>query len=168
MSISFTMPTLFSWFLCLLLFTFQPPFIPHPPSSDLSLTPPSPYIPRPRGTQGPAWPACLDLCFRDASSLEQTSDRFQNSVSKGPENMSNMIPQGVYMTLLRTHRKPCSLNPRVCVMGRVFLCPLCPCPERLVGALCLNLLFVPPGEAIPFFGILAVPCPHVNSFQTHT
>ncbi|KAK5604804.1 hypothetical protein CRENBAI_009679 [Crenichthys baileyi] len=39
----------FSLLLSLLLFTFQPPFIIQPPSSDLSLTPPGPYIPRPIG-----------------------------------------------------------------------------------------------------------------------
>lgn len=73
------------------------------------------------------------------------------------------------------HRRPCTLTPAVCVISSVFLCPLCPCPERLVGALCLNPLFGPPGEEIPFFWNPGCPMPlrellsnaHINT-NTHT
>lgn len=72
-------------------------------------------------------------------------------MTRDPENMSNVIPEGVYLTLVETHRhrQAYNLTPAEYVM--CFCALLCPCRERLVGALCLNPLFSPSGEEIPFF-----------------
>lgn len=90
--------------------------------------------------------------LRGSPLLDVYSDRIQHTATRDPENMSHTIPEGLYLTLIETRRPTqTAIHPAVCVMGSVFLCPLCPCPERLVDALCLNPLFGPPGKEIPFF-----------------
>lgn len=134
------------------------------PSNDLSMTPTCPYIPRPgdhwgQPDQGP-WhgEGATHMRTRQwkktarSSPLDVYSDIIQHIATRDPENMSYVIPFVVYLTLLETHRQtqistdshtPSLLH---CIMSSVFLWPLCPSPERMVGALCLNPLFGPSGE----------------------
>lgn len=103
------------------------------------------------------------------SSLDVYSDTIQNIMTRHPENMSNVIPEGVYMTLVGTHRQSvtqAAIHPHPCRVCDVFLCPLCPSRERLVVALCLNPLFGPSGTRYHSSGILTTPGPCVNSLQT--
>lgn len=127
------------------------------PTSDLSLTPPCPHIPRPGGhwgqpDQGP-WHGerpHMGTHHRKKTARLSSLDVYphwnQQIATRGPENMSDVIPEAVYLTLVETQTAIPPLSCTVCVSGSVFLCPLCPCPERLVGALCLNPLFGPWGE----------------------
>lgn len=98
---------------------------------------------------------------------------FQHIATRDPETMSHVIPVVVHLTLLETQTdtdKSSSHAPSVllCVISSVFLWPLCPSLERLVGAPCLNPLFGPSGgKRYHSSGILATPGPCVNSFQTH-
>lgn len=145
------------------LFTFQPPFILFPlqwPVYDTNMS----IYPQARGPLGPAWPGPLTWWgghTHEDTSVEETarsspldvySDIIQHIATRDPENMSYVIPFVVYLTLLETHRQtqistdshtPSLLH---CIMSSVFLWPLCPSPERMVGALCLNPLFGPSGE----------------------
>lgn len=82
--------------------------------------------------------------------------------------MSDVVPGGVCMTLVETHRQTqAAIHPYPCRVCDVFLCPLCPRRERLVGALCLNPLFGPRGTRCHSSGILTSPGSCVNSLQTH-
>lgn len=120
--------------------------------------------PQARGPLGPArpgpltWLGATHMRTRQwkktarSSPLDVYSDIIQHIATRDPENMSHVIPVVVYLTLLETHRQtqistdshtPSLLH---CVMSSVFLWPLCPSPERMVGALCLNPLFGPSGE----------------------
>lgn len=120
--------------------------------------------PQARGPLGPArpgpltWLGATHMRARQwkktarSSPLDVYSDIIQHIATRDPENMSHVIQVVVYLTLLETHRQtqistdshtPSLLH---CVMSSVFLWPLCPSPERMVGALCLNPLFGPSGE----------------------
>ncbi len=156
MSVRSTMPPLFS----LLFVSLSSPFnllSSFSPSSDLSLTPPCSYIPRPGGatgtrlTGGPwhgerphirthQW----EKKTARISPLDVYSDRIQHIATRDPENMSHAIPEGVYLTLLETQTDTDSHTPCSVCDGQCVFMPFVSPPRALGGCPVSEPLVWPP------------------------